>query len=106
MKRHIKYTPKEKTWNSPEYKTATIGTPIWTGKMIDDNLVRTGVYLTGLFWLPKKKILIEQRYSIWDNGKGCCKGEHYCEGDPSMYDDYFINRAFDEAEIPLALRSN
>ena len=84
----------------------SIGAPIWeTGYMTEDNLVRTGVYLMSLYWLPRKRVLVARQYSIWDNGKGEHCGEHFLAVDPAaLGDDWAINAALDAAGVPDELR--
>ena len=78
-------------------------TQIWSAQyMTQSNCVDTGVYLMGLWFLPKKKMLIAHQYSVWDNGKGEQKGDMYLVVTPEMYEmDWAINEAMIAAGIPL-----
>ena len=78
-------------------------TQIWSAQyMTQSNCVDTGVYLMGLYWLPKKNLMIAHQYSIWDNGRGEQKGDMYIVVTPSMYEmDWAINESMIAMGIPL-----
>jgi len=64
------------------HKTTTVGAPIWEcepGAAFARYELRAGVTLRRLYWQPRNRRLIAEIYSIWDNGKGRCKGMQFHE---------------------------
>jgi hypothetical protein len=67
------------TWSS---KKTTVGAPIWQrdpGAAFSRYQTKTGVTLQALYWQPRNRRLIAETYSVWDDGKGRCKGTLFHE---------------------------
>lgn len=80
MRKSVIYRVDSPDWNVPEYKRTTLPkNSIWRGGNIPSNQVKTGVYINEIWYQPNANRFIGRFYSLWDNGKGECKGEFFVE---------------------------